>query len=326
MLRKLLPILLPLTLFADEARLHEFKHDVEAWLTGPIVTPSGVVVQAGHYNIESYAYANVYSANYNNHWALEDKPNFLAFQSQTFFQLGLCSWADIQFAPSLTWQYHEHAGAWSVNDVPVILDFQLYRNKGTGFEWCPSFRFSVGEVVPVGKYRNLRVDKHTTDSGGGGSWITFAQLGFSNIHRFGDHFLVYRVNGQVNFPAPVHVKGFNAYGGSFDTDGTLWPGINAFASVGLEYTLTQNWVLALDVVGKWSAKNRFTGDGGTTEDRNRGNPVQILGPSAIQYSLAPAVEYNFSAHLGIIAGVWFSVAGKNNTQFNSGVMALNYYH
>ena len=58
----------------------------------------------------------------------------------------------------------------------------------------------------------MRTGAYGTASGGGGSWITFAQFGFSNIHRFGDHFLVYRVNSQINFPAPVHVKGFNAYG------------------------------------------------------------------------------------------------------------------
>jgi hypothetical protein len=49
------------------------------------------------------------------------------------------------------------------------------------------------------------------------------------------------------------------------------------------------------------------------------------GPSSSQYSLAPAIEYNWSQNIGLIGGVWFTVAGQNISQFNSIVIALNYY-
>lgn len=38
------------------------------------------------------------------------------------------------------------------------------------------------------------------------------------------------------------------------------------------------------------------------------------------------MEYNFNASVGIIAGVWFTVVGRNSPDFISAVMALNIYH
>jgi hypothetical protein len=45
-----------------------------------------------------------------------------------------------------------------------------------------------------------------------------------------------------------------------------------------------------------------------------------------QYSLAPAIEYNWNIDLGVISGVWFTFAGKNAEAFASWVTALNYYY
>jgi hypothetical protein len=37
----------------------------------------------------------------------------------------------------------------------------------------------------------------------------------------------------------------------------------------------------------------------------------------VQISFAPEVEYNFSQSSGLLAGVWFTVAGKNSSAFAS---------
>ncbi len=52
----------------------------------------------------------------------------------------------------------------------------------------------------------------------------------------------------------------------------------------------------------------------------------MRSPTSAQFSIAPAIEYNWNANIGIIFGSWFTLAGKNSTQFTSGVFAFNYYN
>jgi hypothetical protein len=92
--------------------------------------------------------------------------------------------------------------------------------------------------------------------------------------------------------------------------------------VGLEYSLTRNWVLATDVLNTYTNKTWFKGRPGVTAS---GEPAGIGMHSSNRISLAPAIEYNFSDLFGIIAGCWFTVAGRNSGDFVSGVIAFNWY-
>lgn len=114
------------------------------------------------------------------------------------------------------------------------------------------------------------------------------------------------------YGAPVNVKGINAYGGDPTTSGKVRPGNLWQGIVSFEYSLTQNWVLALDMLYSHMSRSQFTG---TT--------VEPTGePSWEQFSLAPAVEYCFSENFAINAGAWFTAAGRNSDQFASAVMSI----
>jgi hypothetical protein len=116
------------------------------------------------------------------------------------------------------------------------------------------------------------------------------------------------------------VKGFNAYGGGYQTQGTVYPGWNYQGIVSFEFTLNQNWVLTLDNVYTHINKNRFSGNPGVTAS---GNPATVGDPSSEQLSFAPAIEYNFSSNIGIIAGAWVTATGRNSTEFRSAVIELD---
>ncbi|MES2122546.1 MAG: hypothetical protein V4492_07205, partial [Chlamydiota bacterium] len=79
--------------------------------------------------------------------------------------------------------------------------------------------------------------------------------------------------------------------------------------------------LALDIQYQHNNKTRFSGHKG----RTRGVRNVVGGPSSEQFSLAPAFEYNFTYNVGLIAGCWFTVAGRNALEFASGVVAINIY-
>ena len=314
------------------------------WLTGPLLTPSANVLPFPHINIETYANVVVNTGQYLDDWkVLKNTNKFFANSVQTFLQFGLTSWLDIQVGPQGYYSYSNHAGSWAFGDLPVVLDLQLYSPSSSS--WLPALKLILKESFPTGKYRKLHPKKNGTDVGGSGSYTTGLGLALGKlIHFRDDHYIALRLAGSYNFPAPVRLKGFNAYGGSIDTDVNFVPAQSAQFGFGIEYTLSQNWAFALDIGGNWAKRANYSASPGTgfiSEPQpipgTGGNAIQILtefpatkvssglGPS-LQYSLAPAIEYNWSSNLGVIAGSWFTFAGKNAARFYSGVIALNYYH
>jgi hypothetical protein len=82
-------------------------------------------------------------------------------------------------------------------------------------------------------------------------------------------------------------------------------------------------------VGQFNSKTRFRGNPGIDQSASADSNASLLAATnereaSIQYSLAPAIEYNWSEKLGLIAGCWLTIAGKNSRKFTSGVIALNY--
>jgi hypothetical protein len=163
-----------------------------------------------------------------------------------------------------------------------------------------------------------------TDATGTGAYQTSFGLNFQQLwHVAADKYFRDRLSFGYTLPATSQVNGFNTFGGNTQTTGHERIGNQFTADLGLEYTLTKNWVPALDVIYTATGNSDFTGVTGT--DPN-GVPAITNGPSGSVFSLAPAIEYNFNSNLGIIAGPWFSVSGRNATQFVSAVLAINYYH
>nr|NGX33568.1 hypothetical protein [Candidatus Anoxychlamydiales bacterium] len=84
---------------------------------------------------------------------------------------------------------------------------------------------------------------------------------------------------------------------------------------------TQRWVFAMDIAQTYSGKTTFKGIPGTNQD---GSIASNTKKNSNQTSLAPAIEYNFSANLGMLAGAHFSLRGKNATDFKSGIISATY--
>ena len=322
----------PLSLFAlGKVIYKEISPEISPWLTGPLLAPASQVVPAGHYNIEPYVYATAITGAYHADGSKSSVPTFWSIISQTPIQIGVTSWMNMFLTPTFSWNYSQHTGKVVLDDSPIGIDIQLYPGSSS----IPAFMLVLTELIPLGKYRNLNPEKRGTDISGFGSWDT--QIGLTIGHLFylgGVHFLNSRLFLNVSIPAPVHLEGFNTYGGGIGTNARFFPAKALEADLGLELTLTRNWALALDVVGIWTTKPHYSGFPGTTvlggsasldERAIRRKATLGYGPS-IEYSLAPAVEYNWSSDVGLIGGLWFTFAGRKTPVFYSGVFAFNYYH
>ncbi len=77
----------------------------------------------------------------------------------------------------------------------------------------------------------------------------------------------------------------------------------------------------MDVLYSHGDSVKFKGINGTNED---GSEATNASASSEQWSLAPALEYNFSEDVGIIAGIWFSTSGRNTIDFISYVASLTW--
>ncbi|NNM43761.1 MAG: hypothetical protein HKM07_05410 [Chlamydiae bacterium] len=302
------------------------------WLTGSLLTPAAYTVPQGHVNLEPYLYINNSIGNYDEHWKPHSKETFTTTSIQVLFTVGLTSFMDIQAFPQVIYNHTSDQNSVGFADLPIQVNFQLCREKPDN--WMPDVKLAFLELFPTGKFDKLNPKKMKTDSTGEGSYISVLGLIFSKTFNFGNsHYFRARSAFSYSIPSAVDVKGFNTYGGSFDTKGKVYPANEFGVLVGLEYTPTLHWAFALDVFGITGNKTRFSGKEGASQTGTGSQQESILpfevisvgGKSFEQLSLAPAIEYNFTRSLGLVAGIWFSVLGRNSSQFVNGVAAVNMY-
>ncbi len=293
----------------------------EPWFTGSLLSIAPDVVPIGYMDLETYFQVFDFLGEYNKHWHAQSTPRLLTVSPLIFFQTGLSESIEIVALPQLFYNQSQGQSFVGIGDLPIGLGFQILTQKEGS--WRPSIKLITQEIFPLGKYQHLNPKKMDTDSIGRGSYQSTLGLAIGRLfHLSGIHYFAPRFNFLYTYPSPVHVRGFNAYGGGFGTKGKVRPGNSFTALFAMECNLTRNWTFALDVDYIHFDKTRFSGKKGVDEF---GAAASVTIPSSEQFSLAPAIEYNFSEKLGIIAGSWFSIGGRNADQFVSGIIALNFY-
>lgn len=297
------------------------EHEPFPWFTGPLLTPSGHVVPTGHYNIEPYQFITTNYGLYDANWHTHSTPNIYTLNTQTFIQFGLPWKSDFTIVPAWSWNHRHGASHWVLNDMIFGLDFELLSDERG--KWWPAIKLGLRATIPTGRYQKLHPKSKGTDIGGTGSWLPTVGLTMSRLFWWGgNYFFNPRLSAHYTIPNSVHVKNFNTYGGGHHTRGTVYPGQTLNVLFGFEISLSQNWAIAHDISYLHTNKTRFKGRKGATA----GVPNQIGLPSSEQWSLAPAIEYNWTENYGVIAGAWFSFAGRNIPEFASAVIAVNVYH
>lgn len=286
------------------------------WFTGPLLTPSASVIPFGHVNFQPYIYFIPFTATYNERWHKVAQPNFYSMLSQNFVMIGIAPRIEFRFIPQLFYQFTQGVRSTEIGDLPIALGFQLLNDSP--YNWTPAIKLSVKNICPTGRYQKLNPKKLGTDGAGAGSWTPSISLGVSKLFFLSNgKFFSLRGYAEYATPCRTSVKGVNVYGGTFDTDGKVYPGNTLICEMGMELSITRNWVFAADINYTHKNKTKFFGNAGT---------FGIVGrPSSEQVSFAPAIEYNWNINVGIITGAWISLAGRNSSCFRSAVTAINCY-
>lgn len=313
-----------LTGYAQEVDLRPFEIPLEQdrdklipWMVGNIFSASGFVVPAGHFKIQPTLLTRSSQSSYNNAWNSVDATQLLNISSSILFKFGITSFMDGFVRFESTYNQTSGASTFGFDDLVAGLDVQLYRYPIDS--WLPAVKLTVTQFFPTGSYQRLNPAKKRTDAIGTGSFASEIGLAASHIYRLrGIHYLDLRFYTRYRFSFPVSVHGFNTYGGSYDTNGTVFPGQLFVLGSGLQLSLSQRWTLAFDTRYEQSLKRRFSGIAGTGE--------QMTKPASDRLILAPQLEYSWSPDMGLVAGSWFTVRGRNTRAFSGASAQFTYYY
>lgn len=294
----------------------------QPWFTGPLLAPAGHTVPGGHTSFEVYGLDVQSNGAYNPNGRFVRSPLFSSFVISPILTHGITDWLDVQLITPYTFNNTRGQSAHRLGDVSVAFGIQ-FMEQGNSV-WKPDFRIFIQEVFPTGAYQHLNPTLLGTDSTGLGTYETLLGFNFQLLSQvLKTHYLRTRLILSHSYTSPITVHGLNTYGGTQTTAGRINSGFEDTVDVAFEFTLTQNWVAVLE--GYYTRGNDTRFDG-YFEAGNVGGPSQTIqqGPYK-QVGFAPAVEYNFSEHFGLIGGVWFSAYGINTSKFTTYTLAVNTY-
>jgi hypothetical protein len=285
------------------------------WFTGSLEAPSPALPKAGMLAIEPYV---VYTSNtgaYGDGWQHYAVPNDVdSVESLTVLKYALTDRLSVEALPSFAHAWNGQTSATGLGDLPTELEYRFNdENNRTG---APSVTAELGLSFPSGQYQHLS----TPLAGlGSGAYTLKEGLLFQSLFDTADHHpLRLRFYGAV-FEAvqDVSVQDVSVYGTAVGFKGHVAPGIAEELGVGAGYGLDRRWVLALDLVGNHSAAFDLHGTDAT------GAAVHVNGSTSSSVAVAPAIEYNWSGNIGLIAGVEFSAGGRNTTSYVAPQIALS---
>lgn len=302
-----------------ESQFQKAKKMFNPWYTGPILTPGATMMPPGWGNLQPYIFVNDNYARYDEDRHSQNLPSHLVtLNPAAGLIFGVTKSFDLYLSMQGfgNWQY-DHSGG-GFGDTGLVAGFLIASQT----IHVPAIKFSIKETFPTGSYNHLNHNGYSLSATGGGCYQTQFTLAFSKV-TFWDylHPLNFRAAFSYNVPKSAHVHGFNTYGGGFGTNAKVLPGNTFSLDAAFELSLTQRWVFATDLV--YSAQNatHYHGHVGLTA---AGDLASMGGGYNDNLSLAPAIEYNWSPNIGVLGGVWFSVYGRNSSNFVNGVISVTW--
>lgn len=295
----------------------------DAWWTGPLLAPSAGTLPQGHWLFEPYVFDVISYGHFDRNGTLHSTGAAHEFGNQSYIEYGLVDRFTLGLIPRLG--FHESSAGqdsagFEVGDVTLQGAYGLTQfHQGS---WVPATALVIGETFPTGKYDHL--SGQTDGALGSGAYSTTISL-YSQTYFWMPNGRILRtrldLSYQVSQWASLH--GESVYGTLNGFDGRAHPGPSIFGDLAFEYSLTQKWVLATDVWWEHDGNTRVEGAYATPSiSPEQSYLVADSGADDLLY-VAPAVEYNWSARMGVIAGARVMVLGRNVTATIAPVAAIN---
>lgn len=292
--------------------------------TGPLITPNPAGLPQGNWYIEPYLVRvdsrDQYddgghrrgSAQHSGAWATV-VPIIYGFSDRVMGQVNLSA--------SRAEQGSARSSGFRAGDTTARLQYLLQAPNADGTR--PAISVALMQRFSTGSHD--RITGNPLDAQGDGVQRTTAAVGVQQVVWLGnDRPLRWRAQLSAG-PAPSRtaISGGSVYGTDYSFQGHISRGSVLGLSVGAEYSFNPRWVGVMEVAASRETGQRLSGFA-----RNASGHVERIEehrPASRSVTLAPAVEYHFSPTLGLIAGVEFSVAGRNTRHIVSPQIALGMF-
>lgn len=286
------------------------KNMINPYYQGPLLTPGAGMCPPGVGNVQGYVFVNDNYAAFNaDRHSVKLRSRQINLNSALYLTTGITNTMDgvIVIQGEGNWQFGQSGGGFG--DVSAAVGWPILLQT----IYLPAIKFNVGEVFPTGTYQRLHTN--ALNATGGGSYQTQFSIGTAKLVLWTTpHPVNLRWFFGYAIASTVAVRGVNVYGGGQDTRGTVRPG-NVFSTdFGVEIALTQRCVFCTDFVYKAANKTTFHGTSTTP----------VGSSSNDNLSIAPGFEYSWNPNLGVLAGTWFSIYGRNSANFVSGIFSVSY--
>jgi hypothetical protein len=279
----------------------------EAWWTGPMLANNASTLPRGHFLVEPYLYDVI-------------SPHTNGFGSLTYIEYGLANRFTIGLIP--TFGYNKVSDALSssgvgLGDVTVLAQYRLTQFHERHSR--PTISFMVQETFPSGKYDQLGA--RPSDGLGAGAYTTTLALNSQTYFWMPTgRMLRMRLNATQSLSTYANVAGVSVYNTPTGFQGHAKPGASTYVDAAWEYSLTRNWVLALDATYRHTNNTRITGDDPTQSPPN----IQLNTGSSDAIGFAPALEYNWKPTVGVLLGTRIIALGHNTPTTITPAIAINY--
>ena len=295
--------------------------DSSANFTGPLLTPNPMTIPAGSLLVEPYLMHYTSDDAYNDQGHRYSKTAGVR-QWQTLIPVyyGVTDRFQLQISGGATHAMSAGAHTDGLGSTDTTLGAQYLLLSPGPDRKGPAISVNYTHRFPTGAYDRLN-ENPLNATGSGASVDTFSLMSQQYVWLSNGRPLRFRAVASYSLPPnKVEVNGASVYSTPQDFHGHMRLGNALGISTSAEYSIDSHWVLAMDLAYNRTSASQLKGiDGayGATTTFTRRDPQQSV------YSLAPAIEYNFNAQFGLISGIQFSFAGRNNDAFVTPMTALN---
>ena len=295
--------------------------DSPANFTGPLLTANAATLPAGTWLVEPYLMYYKSNAYYDERGDRHAQAPSTR-QWQTSIPIFYGATDRLQFRLGLGGAHAMSGGAHTdgIRATDTSLGVQYMLLAPGADKKSPAVSLAYSHRFPTGVYD--RLDQNPLNAIGNGANVdTFSALLQQYVWLPNGRPMRFRATVSYSLPpSRVDVRGMSAYGTPRDFRGGVRLGNSLGISTAVEYSINPQWVLAMDLAYDRDGSSQLRGMSG------QGEAATLFArrdASRDVYSLAPAVEYNFNDRIGIVGGVQFSFAGRNNSAFITPMAAIN---
>ena len=292
----------------------------EAWWTGPMLAASAGSLPRGHMLIEPYIFDVSTQGHFDQNGTRRSATHGNDIGTLTYINYGLTDSFTIGLIP--TTGYNIITGTPSstrpeMGDLTLNSQYRL-RKYHPGSR-IPMMGFNFQETLPTAKFDRLT---RASDGFGGGAYTTTLGLYMQQYFWLPNgRILRGRLNTSQSFSGDAKVQDASVYGTSDGFRGSAHPGASFIIDNAWEYSLTKRWVLASDFEYRHDRNTRISGF--NLQDPARTVSIHNSGPADV-FFVAPAVEYNLNANVGVLLGVRLTPAGRNTSSSITPAIAINF--